>query len=212
MQVTDRSFDPLIENVFPAQLSAARDSDSMLGTLLQSYRDYLLLVANKELPADVRPKVAPSDIVQETFVEAREAFAEFPGIAAHEFRAWLKRILINNTKDAIRHYRVVQKRQVSRELSLEATADAAMGTFPGRPVADPSPSQCARLHEDRVRLTAALERLPESHRQVIELRNFEQLSFVEIGERTQRTASAARALWIRAIRQLAQNVGSADES
>jgi len=44
--------------------------------------------------------------------------------------------------------------------------------------------------------------MPASHREVIVLRNFQGLSFEEIGRRMNRSSGAVRMLWLRAIRQL----------
>jgi RNA polymerase sigma-70 factor (ECF subfamily) len=52
---------------------------SELGVLLNLYRGYLLTVAGHELGSDVVAKAAPSDLVQETFLEASQAFADFRG-------------------------------------------------------------------------------------------------------------------------------------
>ncbi len=194
---------------FSDQLQAARTSDSSLGELLQGCRDYLLLVANEELPPDIRQKVAASDLVQETFVDAQEAFPGFPGAGPEEFRAWLRRILLNNATDAIRRYRHARKRDIGRELHLDA---ASAGRVRGLVSEETSPSRNAHNHEERDRVIQALTRLSDEHQRIIELRNIEQLTFIEIGRLTHRTPSAARMLWIRAIRRLTAEVGANHDS
>jgi RNA polymerase sigma-70 factor (ECF subfamily) len=47
-----------------------------------------------------------------------------------------------------------------------------------------------------------LERLPEDYRQVIVLRNLQELPYEEIAERMNRTSGAVRMLWVRALAQL----------
>ncbi len=49
---------------------------------------------------------------------------------------------------------------------------------------------------------AALNRLPETLRQVIVWRHREECSFEEIGRRLERSDTGARKLWLRAIEQL----------
>lgn len=61
-------------------------------------------------------------------------------------------------------------------------------------------------------LAIALQRLPPTYREVIELRNQELLSFPEIGRRLARSAKAARSLWERAIEALRREVEGSDES
>jgi RNA polymerase sigma-70 factor (ECF subfamily) len=56
-------------------------------------------------------------------------------------------------------------------------------------------------------LARALERLPADYRKVLAYRHDEQLTFEEIGQRMQRTANAARMLWLRAVERLQQEMG-----
>ena len=51
-------------------------------------------------------------------------------------------------------------------------------------------------------LERALEQLEESHREVILLRKFEELSFAEIGRRMDRKPDACRMLLVRAMTAL----------
>jgi RNA polymerase sigma-70 factor (ECF subfamily) len=188
-------------------LSAARaGSRTALGQALESCRGYLLVVADRNLDADLRAKGGASDLVQETFLEAQRDFGQFQGGSADELRAWLRRLLLNNVANFTRHYRGTAKRQVQRELALEP------GDVSGRPDAGPaadtpSPSTLAMAEEQRLALQQALQRLPEDYRQVIVWRHQEQLTFEEIGQRLQRTANAARLLWLRAVERLQQDLG-----
>ncbi len=51
-------------------VAARGGSFTALGQLLDHYRDYLLRIANTELESDLAPKVNPSDLVQDTFLQA----------------------------------------------------------------------------------------------------------------------------------------------
>src|SRR5262249_21485567 len=87
-------------------LPAARQgSREALGRLLEACRDYLLLVANKELDPQLQPKGGASDLVQQTFLEAQRDFARFAGNSEEELLAWLRRLLLNNLGDFTRRYR-----------------------------------------------------------------------------------------------------------
>lgn len=62
-------------------LSAARDGErEALGLLLEVYRNYLRLLARAQIDLHLQAKVNPSDIVQETFLEAFRDFGQFGGI------------------------------------------------------------------------------------------------------------------------------------
>src|SRR5262249_5875996 len=158
---------------------------------------YLLLVANHELAPDLRPKAGPSDLVQETFLEAQRDFAQFHGSSADELRAWLRRLLLNNAAALSPQYRGTAQPQVGRERPLEA-GDSEDDRRAEPAAETPSPSSLAAATEQNEALQKALAQLPEDYRTVIALRHQEQLAFEEIGRRMGRTPNAARMLWTRA--------------
>src|SRR5262245_32188049 len=182
-------------------LSAARGgSREALGRLLEACRDYLLLVANRELDFDLRAKGGASDLVQQTFLEAQRDFAAFHGASEDELLAWLRRLLVHNLADFTRRYRGTRKRGAEREVTLEGDSSAVA---PGDALAadTPSPSGRAVAREQDEGLERALAQLPEDYRQVILLRYQEERSFEEIGEMMGRSPNAARKLWLRAVQR-----------
>ena len=56
--------------------------------------------------------------------------------------------------------------------------------------------------ETAAELAEAIRGLPELQRRVIELRHYEELSHAEIALRLNKTESAIRMLWVRALRNL----------
>src|SRR5687768_2895476 len=56
---------------------------------LENYRDYLRLLAGVQLSPALRGKVDPSDIVQETMVEALKGFGALRGREGAEIAGWL---------------------------------------------------------------------------------------------------------------------------
>src|SRR6516165_11883047 len=106
-------------------LAAARaGSREALGAGLETCRRYLLLVADREIHPDLRAKGGASDLVQDTFLEAQRDFDQFHGASADELRAWLRRLLLNNVANFTRQYRERAKRDVGREISLEAAGSS----------------------------------------------------------------------------------------
>src|SRR4051812_48092493 len=75
---------------------AQAGSVESLGHLLQLYSNYLKLLVLAQLEKNLRTRVSPSDVVQETFFEAHRDFPQFRGHTTGEFVAWLRRILVNN--------------------------------------------------------------------------------------------------------------------
>ena len=176
-------------------------SPEALGEALETCRAYLLLVANREMDEDLRAKGGPSDIVQETFLEAQRDFGRFTGKTVEELRAWLRQILLHNLANFARAYRDTAKRRLDLE---RAPADT-----PGREPAtgDSSlPERPVLAAEQALALEAALARLPGDYREVIRLRHQEALDFPEIARRMARSENAARKLWFRAVECLREEL------
>jgi RNA polymerase sigma-70 factor (ECF subfamily) len=193
------------ERQFRAWLEAFRaGSTSSLGKLLETCRNYLLLIANQSLDENLRPKVGPSDLVQETFLRAQNHWPDFQGDSDEELLAWLRQILLNQVNDTRRKFDA-EKRQVDREVAVNQSQleDMSAGTD--------TPSAQAVAAEQRAALDQAMARLPEDYRQVVVLRNWERRSFEEIGAIMGRSAEAARKLWARAIEKLQLLLGEINQ-
>ena len=194
----------------PRWLGEARDgSGEALGHLFERCRPYLLLVADRDLPADIQGKVSSADLVQETFLKAHDHFDRFRGDTEAELFAWLAQILRNTLASVKRYYLDTDKRQARLEVSLHTGPLAGLANA----IADPSPSPSghALAREAEVEMARVLGWLPALYRQVIHWRHWEQRSFEEIGRLTGRSAEAARQLWRRALEQLQHFVDPAPE-
>jgi RNA polymerase sigma-70 factor (ECF subfamily) len=183
--------------------------------LFNRYRHYLRLLAEAQLGRYLRAKCDPSDLVQQTLLEAHRDFAGFTGKHESELLARLRRILAHNLFNEAR-YQTAQQRAASREVSLEqvvAGVDSSSMTLGRGLAADtPSPSQNAARHEAAVRLADALSRLPADYQTVLLLRIFEGLPAEEVARHMDRTAGAVRMLQLRALTALREQLGeSTDE-
>ncbi|HEV3136303.1 MAG TPA: sigma-70 family RNA polymerase sigma factor [Pirellulales bacterium] len=188
----------------PLIMAARGGSQAALGRLLETCRDYLLLVANRELGRDLIAKVGGSDLVQETFVEAHKCFDHFQGRSDGELLGWLRRILLNKLLETRRAFAGTAKRDISREVSCDndSSLRAAIESVPD---SAETPSQQASAEERRLALYEALETIPGDYRQVIALRYWEGLTFEEIGQQMDRSKGAVHKLWLRAVDQLEKN-------
>lgn len=188
-------------------IADARQGDrEALGRLLDICRRYLLLVANQELAPALWAKVAPSDIVQESLMEAGRDFLRFHGGTEEELLAWLRGILRYNVADAHRCFET-EKRELYREVPL---ADLPLDEMPPNPAGSPSSHALARERDQQ--LEQALQQLPEHYRQVLFLRMTEDLTFAQIAAKLGSTADAVRKLWGRAVDELGNLLDSPHES
>lgn len=172
-----------------------------LGRALEALRDYLEVIARHELRAELQAKIGPSDLVQETLLAAQRDLPGFHGRTEQEWRGWLRSILLHIAENARRRYLVTEKRRVDREVPLRVTEGGGLS------VPHTSPSGPLRDLERQQALTSALERLPESYRQVIRWRHREGWTFEMIGGRLDCSSEAARKLWTRALARLRKELG-----
>ena len=185
---------------------ARRHEGESLGRLLQSYRNYLTILASSQLSARLRQRVSPSDLVQETMLAGHRDFHQFRGASEREFLAWLRQILINNLHHAVDAHVKTQKRDVRCEVSIDQAAlavDRSADALAGRLVdPGPSPSSALRARERSVALADQLARLKPDYREVIVLRNLKGMSFDEVASQLGRRVGAVRMLWLRAMEKL----------
>jgi RNA polymerase sigma-70 factor, ECF subfamily len=154
------------------------------GEVLEPYRDYLRLLARLHLDPRLRAKLDPSDVVQQTMLEA------YVAMDAH------------NLANAIRDF-TRAKRDLSVERSLQASLDAS-STRLGEllPDAGPTPSQQAEANERSLAMAHALIELPEAQREAIVLRHYENQSLDAIAQQLGRSPAAVAGLLHRGLKSL----------
>ena len=196
----------------PDQLIAeATTSGVILGDLLVRYTNYLTLLARVQIGRRLQGKLDPSDIVQETFLQAHSHFANFRGSSEAEFTAWLRRILACVLSNVVQHFLGTRARDPRLEREIEGALGHSSGEL-GKQLAasDTSPSEAASRREQAVLLADAIGMLPPDYREVILLRFAEGLPFAQVAERMGRTVNSVEKLWLRGIARLRQTVVGAD--
>ncbi|MBI4606537.1 MAG: sigma-70 family RNA polymerase sigma factor [Planctomycetes bacterium] len=142
-----------------------------LGRLLELYRSYLKLLARSQIGQALGRKLDPSDLVQETFLEACRDFQRFGGRSEKELLAWLRRIQTRNLIDHLRGSwpgKAGRGHRESLEVLLERSSTSLHEAL-ARGISSPS-AQAAR-REQSVLLADVLEGLPEDYRDVMVLRH-----------------------------------------
>jgi RNA polymerase sigma-70 factor, ECF subfamily len=171
------------------------------------YRSYLLLLARMNLNGEPQRKIEPSDVVQQTLLEAHAARERLPA-DEEELCAWLRTALANNIRDQRKHLRR-QKRDPAREKSLEAAlAESSQRLADQAATLQPSPSQQAMRAENLLRLAAALWKLPEAQRDTIILHHLQGWTISQTAERLGKTDAAIAGLLHRGLRELREILGS----
>jgi RNA polymerase sigma-70 factor, ECF subfamily len=135
--------------------------------LVQRYQRLAFSVAFRMLGS----RADAEDIAQQAFVDAFNALDRFDGDGRkHAFSTWLLRIAVNRSKDVLK-----SKRRTEEPLQREVRgSEAAFAYDPQTPEANASSG------ERRERLEAALLKLPTKYREVLILKDAEDLSYEEI--------------------------------
>jgi RNA polymerase sigma-70 factor (ECF subfamily) len=183
-----------------ALIDRARGGDEgALGELLEIYRGYLRVLAERKIGRRLQARVSSSDLVQKSFLSACRNFKDFAGSGQAEFLAWLQRIHERNISDTIRNNVQAQKRAVGNERPLDEAA------FDHRQLPDAhtsTPSHRAMRDENAVRLAQALETLPDDQREAVRLRHLEGWSLPEIIDHMGKTEDAVGSLLKRGLKNL----------
>src|SRR5215471_12211881 len=106
-----------------ALLQQARAGDRQaFERLFSRYRDYLRQVVELRLNPRLRPRVDPSDVVQETQLEAFRRLADYLEREPMPFRLWLRKTAQERLVMLQRHHLGAARRTVDREASLLGTS------------------------------------------------------------------------------------------
>jgi RNA polymerase sigma-70 factor (ECF subfamily) len=168
----------------------------------ERFRDYLLLLARACLGPPERAALAPSDIVQQTLLEAHRKRDQFRGQSDAELAGWLRQMLRFCVADAFRAQGRA-KRDPARERSLEAALEESSSRLEAWLAADQSsPSQRADREEELIRLASALAQLPEDQRQAVELKHLAGYSVAAIAQEMGRSETAVGGLLRRGMTRL----------
>lgn len=184
-------------------LHRARDGDhEATNELFETCRAYVGFLARSHVESWIQAKVDSSDLIQQTLMEAHQAFPNFNGQTEGEWIAWLKQILKHNATDFVRRFGAA-KRRATLEVAISTGNDSTyFRAAPELSSHGESPSQMMVRREQEILISEALATLPENYQEVIVLRNLQRLPFDEIAERMGRSRPATQMLWMRALKKL----------
>lgn len=177
-------------------------SEPALPRSLGSFRDYLRLLARLQLPPKLLGRLDPSDVVQQTLLQAHQALGQFRGSTDAELAAWLRQILARVMAHALRDLGRV-RRDVNREQSLEAALEQSSARLESWLAAEgPTPGTQAARNEQVARLAEALDQLPDAQREAVTMHYLQGLPLAEIALQLDRSESAVMGLLHRGLKGL----------
>jgi len=171
-------------------LTRARGGDgSARENLLEHIRPRIVLWIAARLFRDLRLHMTPEDVAQDVLLSLHRALAAFRGEDMKSFYAWVFRIAENRIRDLVVHHQA-QKRQRT----------------PGIAVTQTTPATASIRAEAVLRVRAAIERLSDDHRRVIQLRQLEEREVPEVAAIMGRSDNAVRILHCRALKALREQM------
>jgi RNA polymerase sigma-70 factor (ECF subfamily) len=193
---------------FPIGELTGMADNSITEVYPERFRHYLTIVAQVNLDHRLRAKLDASDIVQQTLLQAHQSIKDFRGTTDGEMAAWLRQILVRILAHTVRDFGR-DKRNIAREVNLAQQIDQTTLHLERVLAANQSsPSLKASRNESWLRLVEALNRLPESQRDVVGLYYLEECGISEISQRMGKSPVAVAGLLKRGLRKLRESLGA----
>ena len=178
---------------------AAHGDREALTRLFDRHRPYLRRVAAGRLNPRMRPRVDPSDVVQETQAEAAIQIEDYFSRRPMPFRLWLLRTLSERLRKLHRLHMATAKRSVEREVPLPGRSSLQFARFFA---SNSNPSTQLSRKDLAQHVRRLLARLSDEDREVLLLRNFDGISNEEIASLLEITPESAKKRHARALLRL----------
>jgi RNA polymerase sigma-70 factor (ECF subfamily) len=168
--------------------------------LLRLYRPYLRRIVELRLDPKLRPRVDPSDIVQEAQIEAARRLEAYLADTPMPFPLWLRQLAYDRLVMTHRRHVQASRRSIHREVALPEHSSLVLARqlF----ATGSTPSQKLEREDLVSRVRQAVAQLADADREILLMRTFEGLSFEEVGCLLAIDAAAARKRHGRALLRL----------
>ena len=175
-------------------LEARAGSDQALNRLFEQCGERLLSLIRLRMGTKLRLRMESGDLLNATLLRAFRSFDSLEARNTPSLMAWLARIAKSEIRDQTDRLDA-QRRDAGKEVPLDSgCVDLAARMR----------SQTSRLvlSESRLKLERAIRHLSDEHREIVLLRQYEELGFKEIGRRLGKSPDACRMLLARAMTAL----------
>lgn len=178
--------------------------------LVRTHEERLRRMLALRLDPRLRGRVDPSDIIQETLLDAVGLLPDYQRNPPLPFYLWLRQLAGTRLAKAHRHHLGTLCRDVRREVALPGepmpgvSSAVLAAQLMGR---EGRPSEAAVQAELRARVEALLDQLEPLDREVLALRHFEQLGNAEVARVLDLSEAAASKRYIRALERLRERLG-----
>ena len=202
---------PKAANKGKAFLSKTRSQEQLaLVEQFTKHRARLRKSVEYRLSPKVRSRVDPEDVLQEAFLVAADRLDHYLRSFRSSLANWIQLVVEQTLVNVHRRHIEAEKRSVLRDSPLESMC--SLSSDPTRPIQNSqylnrqvlNPHQIACQREASARLRAALDRLGEPDRAVLQLRHFQAKSNQEVARILGIRPKAASIRYARALQRLKQ--------
>ena len=184
---------------------AAAGDTAALAELFGRYRKRLRAMVRLRMDRRLQGRVDPSDVLQEAYLDVAQQLPSYQAKPEMSFYLWLRLTTGQRLMRLHRQHLGAGMRDAGREVSLhrgalpQASSVSLAAQLLGRMT---SASKAVERAEIQLQLQTALNTMDEMDREIIALRNFEELSNVEAAQVLGLEPSAASKRYIRALKRL----------
>lgn len=181
-------------------LNELRQGQPAFDRLFVRHRAALRASVGLRFDPALRGRLDPSDVVQDTQLEAFRRLPEFLQRQPMPFRLWLRKMAYERLIMMRRKHLGASCRAVGNELPLPEQSSVMLAN--NLLANEKSPSQQVAAAELAQRVRLALAQLPEIDREILLMRTFEMLSYDDIACVLEIESAAARKRYGRALLRL----------
>ena len=179
-------------------LKRVRSGDrEALNRLFEQHRPYLRRLMELRMAQKLKARVDPSDVVQETQIEVARRIDDYLRRRPMSFRVWLRKTANEQMMMMYRRHVGAERRSVEREVEL---ADSSMAL--ARQLIQGGVSKELQRRELAAQVRKAVDCLSEADREILLMRNFEELTNQEAAEVLELNRAAASKRYGRALVRL----------
>jgi RNA polymerase sigma-70 factor (ECF subfamily) len=189
---------------------AVQGNGDAMRCLLERVGSQIWNEINSNISPALRSVLDADDVMQVTYMEA---FLEVTRLSARDmpgFQAWLRRIAVNNLRDAVRELQRKRRLDPVRRVQAPPGEDSYVALVDLLGATSATPSRDAAQREAGQLIETVLQRLPPDYGTVVRLYDLEGHEISEVCRRMSRTAGAVHMLRARAHDRLRELLGEAD--
>jgi RNA polymerase sigma-70 factor (ECF subfamily) len=199
------------ENVQELVERAAAGSVQATTVLFDRYRERLKRMVRLRMDRRLQGRVDASDVVQDALLDASRRLNDYAKQPTMGFYIWLRWLTGEKLLNTHRHHLGTEKRDAAQEVSIyrrampEANSVSLAQQLLGQLT---SPTRAVMRAEIQLMVQEVLNGMESIDREILVLRNFEQLSTSETAEALGIKRSTAGKRYIMALKRLKQALGA----